>query len=53
MSALLPLFLLALVLILQTLTLYSRPDPKHLFMLELLTRMQGDEDSCKLKSNQC
>jgi hypothetical protein len=53
MSAILPVLLLVLVIILFCLMAWNRPDPKHLFIVELLIRIQGDEVDGRLKSDQC
>ncbi len=51
MSAILPLFLLILVIILLCLAWRKRPDAKHLFIVELLIHMQGPEVTGELKSD--
>ncbi len=47
MSAFLPLFLSAFVFLLVCLMACKRTDPKHRFMVELLTRVLSEESSDK------
>jgi hypothetical protein len=49
MSAILPSFLLAIIVVLLAAVFRNRPDPKHLFILKLLIWAQDEEASRELK----